>query len=115
LTQIQVVTPSKRFEPLFEAPSSIHVVTAADIRRSGARSIPEALRLAPGVEVARNGHDSWSISIRGFNNDLSNKLLVLIDGRAVYSPLYAGVFWDVQNVMIEDIDRIEVVNGPGGA
>ncbi len=114
LTQIQVVTPSKRFEPLFNIPASIHVITASDIRRAGVRSIPEALRLAPGVEVARDGHDSWSISIRGFNNDLSNKLLVLIDGRAVYSPLYAGVFWDVQNVMIEDIDRIEVVNGPGG-
>jgi iron complex outermembrane recepter protein len=114
LTQIQVVTPSKRFEPLFDAASSIHVITASDIRRSGARSIPEALRLAPGVEVARDGRDSWSISIRGFNNDLSNKLLVLIDGRAVYSPLYAGVFWDVQHVMLEDIDRIEVINGPGG-
>ncbi len=114
LTQIQVVTPSKRFEPLFETPAAVHVVTAADIRRAGVRSIPEALRLAPGVEVARDGHDSWSISIRGFNNDLSNKLLVLIDGRAVYSPLYAGVFWDVQNLMLEDIDRIEVINGPGG-
>ncbi|MEX0899932.1 MAG: TonB-dependent receptor [Gammaproteobacteria bacterium] len=114
LTQIQVVTPSKRFEALFDTPASVHVITAADIRRAGVRSIPDALRLAPGVEVARDGHDSWSISIRGFNNDLANKLLVLIDGRSVYSPLYAGVFWDVQNVMIEDIDRIEVINGPGG-
>src|SRR5690606_12668231 len=80
-----------------------------------ATSIPEALRLAPGVEVARNGAHEWTISIRGFSNDLSNKLLVLINGRSVYSPLYGGVFWDAQDTLIADIERIEVVAGPGGA
>ena len=114
LTQVTIISASKRPEALFEVPASVFVVTASDIRRAGVRNIPDALRLVPGVEVARDGRDSWSISMRGFNNDLSNKLLVLIDGRTVYSPLYAGVFWDVQNLMIEDIDRIEVIGGPGG-
>src|SRR5207245_1353498 len=85
-----------------------------DIARSGATSIPEALRLAPNLDVAQmNSHD-WAVSARGFNNMLANKLLVMIDGRTVYTPLYAGVFWDAQSVLLEDIDRIEVVSGPGG-
>jgi iron complex outermembrane receptor protein len=91
------------------------VITAEDIRRSGVTTIPQALRLAPGVEVARNGSNEWTISIRGFSSDLSNKLLVLIDGRSVYSPLFAGVFWDVQDTLLADIERIEIVSGPGGA
>lgn len=90
------------------------MITAEDIRRSGFSSIPEVLRLAPGVEVARDGAHSWTISIRGFNSDLSNKLLVLIDGRSVYSPLFAGVFWDAQDTLLQDIERIEVISGPGG-
>lgn len=87
---------------------------AEDIRRAGVTSLPEALRLAPGVEVTRGGAHSWTISLRGFNRDLSNKLLVLIDARSVYSLLYAGVFWDVQDTLIADIERIEIVTGPGG-
>jgi iron complex outermembrane receptor protein len=115
LREVRVVSMSRRAEPLDQAAASIFVITAEDIRRAGVRSIPEALRLAPGVEVARNGASSWTISMRGFNSDLSNKLLVLIDGRSVYSPLFAGVFWDVQDTLLADVDRIEVIAGPGGS
>src|SRR5207237_5796373 len=91
-----------------------HGTTAKDIRRPGATSIPEALRLADNLQVSQiNAHD-WAISARGFNTHLANKLLVLIDGRAVYTPLYGGVLWDVQDYLLEDIDRIEVISGPGG-
>ncbi len=85
-----------------------------DIRRSGATSLPEVLRLAPGIEVARVDSDHWSIGIRGFGGVLASKLLVLIDGRSVYTPLFAGVYWQVQMTPLEDIDRIEVIRGPGG-
>jgi iron complex outermembrane recepter protein len=115
LGQIQVTTASRRPESLDVTPAAVYVITAEDIRRSGVTTIPDALRLAPNVEVARNNSHQWTISIRGFSNDLSNKLLVLIDGRSVYSPLYAGVFWDVQDVLLADVERIEVVAGPGGA
>lgn len=114
LGELRVTTVSRRSEPLREAASSIFVITAENIRRSGFSSIPEILRMAPGVEVAREGAHSWTISIRGFNSDLSNKLLVLIDGRSVYSPLFAGVFWDAQDTLLQDIERIEVISGPGG-
>ncbi|MEO8463725.1 MAG: TonB-dependent receptor [Gammaproteobacteria bacterium] len=115
LGQVRVTTASRRDENLNVTPAAVYVITAEDIRRSGVTTIQDALRLAPGVEVARNGSHTWTISIRGFSNDLSNKLLVLIDGRSVYSPLYAGVFWDVQDVLLADVERIEVVAGPGGA
>ena len=114
LGEIRVRSVSRRFEAVSRAAAAVHVITAEDMRRSGATSIPEALRLAPGVEVARSGSSSWTISMRGFSSDLSNKLLVLIDGRSVYSPLFAGVFWDVQDVLLADVDRIEVIGGPGG-
>jgi len=114
LGELRVTSVSRRSEPVRTAPSSVFVITADDIRRSGFTSIPELLRLAPGVEVARNSAHTWTISIRGFNSDLSNKLLVLIDGRSVYSPLFAGVFWDAQDTLLHDIERIEIVSGPGG-
>ncbi len=114
LSQLVVTSVSKRPEQISHAPAAVYVITREDIRRAGVTSLPEALRLAPGVEVARDGAHSWVISMRGFNRDITNKLLVLIDGRSVYSPLYAGVFWDVQDTLLEDIDRIEVVAGPGG-
>ena len=114
LGQLQVTSVSRRPEQLNQAAASIYVITAEEIRRSGVTSIPEALRLAPGVEVARNGASEWTVSIRGFSSDLSNKLLVLLDGRSMYSPLFAGVFWDVQDTFIADIERIEVISGPGG-
>jgi len=109
-----VTSVSKEPEPLGQAPSAIQVITNDEIRRSGASSLPEALRLADNLEVAQSNAYTWDISARGFNTGLSNKLLVLIDGRTVYTPLYSGVFWDVQNVMLADLDRIEVISGPGG-
>jgi len=110
----QVTSVSKEPEPFGQAPAAIQIITNDEIRRSGASSLPEALRLADNLEVDQDNAHDWNISARGFNADLSNKLLVLIDGRTVYSPLFSGVIWDVQNVMLEDLDRIEVVSGPGG-
>jgi iron complex outermembrane receptor protein len=114
LMRIEVTSVSKSPEDLFEAASAIQVVTGNDIQRSGAATLPDALRLAPNLEVAQVNASQYAISARGFDNVLSNKLLVMIDGRSVYTPLYAGVFWDVQNVLLEDVDRIEVISGPGG-
>lgn len=114
LSNLRITSVSRQEENLRDSPAAVFVITADEIRRSGVTSIPEALRLAPGVEVARRSAYEWSISIRGFNSDLSNKLLVLIDGRTVYSPLFAGVFWDVQDMLLEDVERIEVISGPGG-
>lgn len=114
LMNLDITTVSRRPQPYQQAAAAIQVITAEDIQRSGATSLPEALRLAPNLEVAQvNSHD-WAISARGFNNTTANKLLVMIDGRNIYTPLYAGVFWDAQSVLLEDIDRIEVVSGPGG-
>jgi iron complex outermembrane receptor protein len=115
LVDVRVTSVSKRPEPLSEAASAIQVVLGNDIRRAGVTSLPEALRLAPNLQVARANASQWAISSRGLNNVLANKLLVQIDGRTVYAPLYAGVFWDAQNVLLEDVERIEVVSGPGGA
>lgn len=114
LGNIQVTSVSRRPERLLRAPASVFVITAEDIRRSGARSLPEALRLAPNLQVARTNAGQWAISARGFNNAIGNKLLVLVDGRTIYSPLYSGVFWDAQDVMLEDVAQIEVISGPGG-
>ena len=115
LMQINVTSVSRQPEKLSEAASAIQVITNDEIRRSGATSIPEALRLAPNLEVAQVGAHQWAITARGFNSTTANKLLVLIDGRSVYTPLFSGVFWDIQDVLLEDIDRIEVISGPGGA
>ncbi len=114
LGNIQVTSVTKEPEEVWKTPAAIYVITQEDIQRSGATNIPEALRLAPGVEVARINSDTWSIGIRGFGSRLSRSVLVLIDGRSVYSPLLAGVYWEVQDTLIEDIDRIEVIRGPGG-
>ncbi|MGH8177330.1 MAG: TonB-dependent receptor plug domain-containing protein [Steroidobacter sp.] len=113
LSDIEVTSVSRREETANEASAAVHVITEEDIRRSGARSIPEALRLAPNLQVAQSGSRSWAISARGFNAPFANKLLVLIDGRTVYSPLFSGVFWDAQDTLLEDIERIEVISGPG--
>ncbi len=114
LMRIEVTSVSKTPEKLTAAASAVQVITGEDIRRSGATTIPEALRLAANLQVAKVNASQWAISARGFNNVLADKLLVLIDGRTVYTPLYAGVYWDVQNVLLEDVDRIEVISGPGG-
>lgn len=114
LGNIKIISETKRAQRLSDAPSSVFVITANDIRRSGARTLPEALRLAPNLQVAQVSATEYAISARGFNGNSANKLLVLIDGRSVYTPLFSGVFWDVQDVVLEDVDRIEVVSGPGG-
>jgi len=113
LVNIRVTSVSGRAERLSDAPASIYVITADDIRRSGATSLPEALRLAPNLQVARIDAGQYAISARGFNNAIGNKLLVLVDGRTIYTPLFSGVFWDQQEVMLEDVERIEVISGPG--
>ena len=113
LGNIQVTLVSGRPETLQEAAASIFVITSEDIRRSAATSLPEALRLAPNLQVARLNAGQYAISARGFNNAIGNKLLVMVDGRTVYSPLFSGVFWDAQDVPLQDIERIEVVSGPG--
>lgn len=115
LMKIEVTSASRRSQKLSEVPSAIFVITQDDIRRSGATSIPEALRMAPGVEVARIGTDKWAISIRGFNGRFADKLQVLMDGRSVYNPLFAGVQWEQQDTLMEDIERIEVIRGPNAA
>ncbi|HWJ36582.1 MAG TPA: TonB-dependent receptor [Steroidobacteraceae bacterium] len=114
LSNLEITSVSKRAERLSDAPTSVFVITAEDIRRSGATNLPDALRLAPSLQVARASANEYTVSARGFNSSSANKLLVLIDGRSVYSPLFSGVFWDVQDVMLEDIERIEVISGPGG-
>ncbi|MEE8475495.1 MAG: TonB-dependent receptor plug domain-containing protein, partial [Myxococcota bacterium] len=114
LLEIEVTSVSKRPQKVSEAPAAITVLTGEDIRRSGVTSVPEALRMVPGIHVAQIDGNKWAITSRGFNDQFANKLLVLIDGRSVYTPLFSGVFWDIQDVMLEDVDRIEVVRGPGG-
>ena len=113
LLQVEVTSVSKKEERLFQAPAAIHVITQEDIRRSGLKTLPEVLRLAPGLEVARIDSSKWAISPRGFNGRYANKLLVLIDGRTVYTPIFSGVFWNQQSLLLEDVERIEVIRGPG--
>jgi len=115
LMNVEVTSVSRHPKKLIEAASAIQVITQEEIRRSGASSLPEALRLADNLQVAQKNSHDWAISARGFNTDLGNKLLVMVDGRTVYTPLYSGVFWDVQDYLLEDVDRIEVISGPGGA
>lgn len=116
LVNVPVTSVSGSAQPVGEAPAAIYVITSDDMVRAGIRSIPGALRLAPNLQVARLDAAGYGISARGFNQSsgTANKLLVLMDGRIVYTPLFSGVFWDEQNPIIEDLDRIEVVSGPGG-
>lgn len=114
LSEIEISSVSRRPEPLHKAAAAIYVINRDDIRRAGASSLPEILRLAPNLQVAQLDASRYAISARGFNSTSANKLLVLIDGRTVYTPLFSGVFWDVQDTLLEDIERIEVVSGPGG-
>ncbi|HEX6795662.1 MAG TPA: TonB-dependent receptor [Casimicrobiaceae bacterium] len=115
LSQVEITSVSKRPEPLGNAAAAVYVITSDDILRSGATSLPEALRLAPNLEVARVDAQTYNISARGMNSvNASNKLLVLVDGRSIYTPFFTNVFWDQQTVMLDDIERIEVISGPGG-
>lgn len=114
LANIEIYSASRKRERLSDTPAAAYVITREDIRRSGANSVPEILRLAPNLQVARVDASQYAITARGFNSTTANKLLVMIDGRSVYTPLFSGVFWDVQDVMVEDIERIEVISGAGG-
>jgi iron complex outermembrane receptor protein len=113
LGNVTITSTAKREQRLSDVPAALFVITADDIRHSGATRLPEALRLAPNLQVAEAYAGGYAISARGFNANAANKLLVLIDGRSVYTPLFAGVFWDVQDVVLEDVERIEVSSGPG--
>lgn len=115
LLEVTVHSASKKVEPIAAAAAAVYVVSSEDIVRAGVTNIPDALRKVPGMQVARSDANSWAISIRGFNSSLANKLLVLIDGRTIYNPVFGGVLWEAHNLMLDDIDRIEVVRGPGGA
>jgi outer membrane receptor protein involved in Fe transport len=115
LMNIQVTSVSKREQTTSQAAAAVFVISRDDIRRSGALNIPDLLRMVPGLDVAQIDASRWAVTARGFNGQFSNKLLVLIDGRAVYNPIFAGVFWDSQNVLLDNIERIEVIRGPGAA
>ncbi|MDR3416269.1 MAG: TonB-dependent receptor [Nevskia sp.] len=115
LMNVEVTSVSKKAQKLAESAAAVYVISNEDIRRSGARNVPEALRLAPGVDVAAIGGGRYAVSIRGENNRFADKLLVLIDGRSIYTPLFSGVLWESQGPVLEDVDRIEVVRGPGAA
>ena len=115
LGNVVVESVARRSQPLQEAPSSVYVISGDDIRRAGVTTLPEALRMAPNLQVAAIDARQYAISARGFNGNVANKLLVLVDGRTVYTPLFSGVFWDAQDFEPADIDRIEVISGPAGA
>jgi iron complex outermembrane receptor protein len=115
LMNLRVTSTARRPQTVAESAAAVFVITQDDIRRSGVTSIPEALRMVPGVEVARIDGNKWAITARGFNGRFANKLLVMVDGRSVYTPLFSGVLWDAQDTVLQDIDRIEVVRGPGAS
>lgn len=115
LMSIPVTSVSKKPQNLSDSAAAIFVITSEDLLRSGATSIPEALRMVPGLHVGRIDSNKWAVSSRGFNNRFTKKLLVLVDGRTVYTPGFSGVYWEVQDVVLEDIDRIEVIRGPGAS
>jgi iron complex outermembrane receptor protein len=115
LLQVQVTSVSKKEQKLARTAAAIFVISQEDIRRSGASTLPDVLRMAPGVNVARINANTWAVSIRGFNSRFSNKVLVLVDGRSVYSPDWGGPYWDQLEMTLEDIDRIEVIRGPGAS
>src|SRR5258708_3779017 len=114
LLNVQVTSVSKKEQKLAKTGAAVFVISQEDIRRSGATNIPDLLRMVPGVDVARVDHSNWAISIRGFSDVYANKVLVLIDGRSVYHPLFSGVVWYAQEMPLENIERIEVIRGPGG-
>lgn len=115
LMDVKITSVAKKPQRVSQSAAAVHVITSEDIRRSGATSIPDLLRNVPGLNVGQVDANKWAISARGFNGLFSNKLLVLIDGRSVYTPMFSGVFWDVQDTFLDDIERIEVVRGPGGS
>lgn len=115
LMRIEVVSAARKSQRLADVPASMHVISADDIRSSGARNLPEALRLVPGMDVAQLSASRWAVSTRGFTGRYANKLLVLVDGRSVYSPMFSGVLWEAERVPLDTIERIEVLHGPAGS
>src|SRR5882757_6034230 len=115
LMNVEVTSVSKTAENLAEAAAAVAVVSSDDIKRSGATTVPEALRMVPGINVAHENSSAWAVSSRGFSSINSEKLLVLSDTRSIYTPLYSGVFWDAQDYLMQDIERIEVIRGPGAS
>jgi iron complex outermembrane receptor protein len=115
LLQVKVTSPSKKAQPLEEVAAAVYVLSSEDLRRSGVTSIPDALRMVPGLQVARIDAGKWAISCRGFNDRFANKMLVLVDGRTAYTELFAGVFWEALDTLLEDVERIEVIRGPGAS
>lgn len=113
LFDIEVTSVSKKKEKAFESAAAIYVLTDVEIKRLGAENVAEALRFVPGIQVSRSESNGWAVSSRGFTAQFANKLLVLVDGRSIYTPLFSGVYWDVQDLMLEDVKRIEVIRGPG--
>lgn len=113
LMKVKVTTATRREEALAKIPSAVFVLSGEEVRRSGLVGLAESLRLAPGVQVSRVNANRWAISSRGFADVYANKLLVQVDGRSVYVPLFSGVYWELQDVVVEDLDRIEVIRGPG--
>ena len=113
LLNIEVTSASKKEQKLSETPAAIYVITQEDIRKSGFTTLPEVFRMVPGMQVARVNANQWAISSRGFNDSVSNKLLVMVDGRTIYTPSFGGVFWSDHDMMLENLDRIEVIRGPG--
>jgi len=114
LMNIEVVSASKKSQSMLKTAAAIHVISEEDIQRSSATSLPELLRGVPGLQVAQIDANKWAVTIRGFNSRFSNKLLVMVDGRSIYTPLFSGVFWNMQDMLLDDIDRIEIIRGPGG-
>ena len=115
LMNIEITSASRKQQRAADVAAAVYVITHDAIRRSGMTTIPDVLRLAPGVQVAQINSNKWAVSVRGFNSLYTNKLLVLIDGRSVYNRLFSGVLWDDQDLMLEDVERIEVIRGPGAA
>lgn len=115
LLNIEVTTASKGSVRLLESAAAVYVIDREDIQRSGANSIPELLKMVPGMHVIQLDSNRWAVSARGFNGEFANKLLVMIDGRSVYTPIFSGVYWDSLNLLLSEIDRIEVIRGPGAA
>lgn len=113
LMEVQITSAGRKPQVLSDVPAAVYVIHREKLLESGATTIAEALRLVPGLQVARINANRWAISSRGFNGSFSNKLLVQIDGRSVYTPSYSGVYWDLQHMLLKDVDRIEVVRGPG--
>ena len=115
LLKVRVSGAMRKEQPVADVPAAVYVIREDDLRRSGATTLGDALRAVPGLQVARTRSGAWAITSRGFSDTLANKMLVLIDGRSVYSPIHSGVFWDVQDPLLEDVERIEVIRGPGGS